>query len=214
MEATSKGIAVGPGEGQHIRSPIGGDITFIVRASNRTGRLRRSRPLPLRVRDRPCTSMAARTRPSTSSRATFAGSLATSSVRGALVSFVFVPRGSRTPGSASARSRAGFFSQCRARRYGGLLRPALVAHRIRSRSISRRRRRALAWRSSGRCWPNPTRSSRPLSKAELVALLSSSATSRTRSQDNVEVVRARPRLRVGPSACTQEAGRVKERRVL
>jgi hypothetical protein len=27
MEAQSKGIAVGPGEGQHIRSPIGGDIS-------------------------------------------------------------------------------------------------------------------------------------------------------------------------------------------
>ena len=39
MEAKAKGIAVGPGEGQHIRSPIGGDITFIVRGERSNGAL-------------------------------------------------------------------------------------------------------------------------------------------------------------------------------
>jgi quercetin dioxygenase-like cupin family protein len=39
MEARSRGIAVGPGEGQHIPSPIGGDITFIVRGEQSNGAL-------------------------------------------------------------------------------------------------------------------------------------------------------------------------------
>jgi quercetin dioxygenase-like cupin family protein len=39
MDAKSKGIAVGPGEGQRIRSPIGGDITFIVRGEQSNGAL-------------------------------------------------------------------------------------------------------------------------------------------------------------------------------
>jgi quercetin dioxygenase-like cupin family protein len=39
MEAESRGIAVAPGEGQHIPSPIGGDITFIVRGEQSNGAL-------------------------------------------------------------------------------------------------------------------------------------------------------------------------------
>jgi quercetin dioxygenase-like cupin family protein len=39
MEAKSKGAVVGPGEGQRIRSPIGGDITFIVRGEQSAGAL-------------------------------------------------------------------------------------------------------------------------------------------------------------------------------
>ena len=39
MGAKSKGVAVGPGEGQRIRSPIGGDITFIVRGEQSDGAL-------------------------------------------------------------------------------------------------------------------------------------------------------------------------------
>lgn len=39
MGTKSEGIAVGPGEGQHVRSPIGGDITFIVRGEQSNGAL-------------------------------------------------------------------------------------------------------------------------------------------------------------------------------
>jgi quercetin dioxygenase-like cupin family protein len=39
MEAQSTGIAVGPGEARHIRSPIGGDITFLVTGEQSSGAL-------------------------------------------------------------------------------------------------------------------------------------------------------------------------------
>lgn len=39
MEAKSEGIAVLPGEGNRVRSPIGGDVTFIVRGEQSNGAL-------------------------------------------------------------------------------------------------------------------------------------------------------------------------------
>jgi quercetin dioxygenase-like cupin family protein len=36
---TPQGIAVGPGQGKRVRSPIGGDITFIVRGEESDGQL-------------------------------------------------------------------------------------------------------------------------------------------------------------------------------
>jgi quercetin dioxygenase-like cupin family protein len=39
MADQAGGMAVGAGEGEHIRSPVGGDLTFIVRAEQTNGRL-------------------------------------------------------------------------------------------------------------------------------------------------------------------------------
>jgi quercetin dioxygenase-like cupin family protein len=38
-EETPTGLAVGPGEGERVRSPLGGDITFIVRGGESNGAL-------------------------------------------------------------------------------------------------------------------------------------------------------------------------------
>jgi quercetin dioxygenase-like cupin family protein len=38
-ETPTKGIAVGPGEGERVRSPLGGDVTFIVRGEQSNGAL-------------------------------------------------------------------------------------------------------------------------------------------------------------------------------
>jgi quercetin dioxygenase-like cupin family protein len=39
MTAESRGIAVGPGEGETVRSPIGGDITIVLRGEQTNGAL-------------------------------------------------------------------------------------------------------------------------------------------------------------------------------
>jgi quercetin dioxygenase-like cupin family protein len=39
MEARSEGVRVGPGEGEQVRSPLGGEITFIVRGEQSDGAL-------------------------------------------------------------------------------------------------------------------------------------------------------------------------------
>jgi hypothetical protein len=39
MPDQPRGMVVGPGDGDHVRSPIGGDMTFIVRGEQTNGAL-------------------------------------------------------------------------------------------------------------------------------------------------------------------------------
>ena len=142
MEARSKGIAVGPGEGQRVRSPIGGDITFIVRGEQSNGALAALEAVappgegpPLHFHGREDETVYIL-------EGDFRWKLGDElSMRGP-GSFVFIPRGLAHTWQCIGERPGRFLFTFAPAGMEGLLRPALVAHRIRFPSISRRRRGA------------------------------------------------------------------------